>query len=207
MKTLIIDNYDSFTYNLAQYIAELGGNPVVRKNDEISLRDIERLNPTHIIISPGPGTPTKKKYFGVCGELIRAYKKKRPRFMQPLLGVCLGHQGIIHEFGSKIIRAPEIMHGKVSGAKLFSGANKIPGLRYPNIFSRLPRKIKVMRYHSLIGKRETIPREFLITAETTHNHLVMGVQHRTLPIYGIQFHPESIGTPKGKKILKNFLEI
>lgn len=206
-KTLIIDNYDSFTFNLAQYIAELGGNPVVKKNDEITLSEIKRLQPTHIIISPGPGTPVEKKYFGVCGELIQAYEQRGLRFTQPLLGVCLGHQGLIYYFGGHIIRASEIMHGKTSEIKLLSVSGKIPGLSYPNLFRGLPKKIQAMRYHSLIGKREMIPSDFLTTAETIPDGVVMGIQHRTFPLYGIQFHPESIGTPHGKDILRNFLEI
>lgn len=208
MKTLILDNYDSFTYNFAQYVAELGGNPIVRKNDKITVREITKMRPTHIIISPGPGTPVKKKDFGICGEVILAYRSRKKDFEKiPLLGICLGHQGIIHAFGGKVIRAPEIMHGQPSEARLLSTSKKIPGLRYPNIFHDLPKKIQVMRYHSLIGNRETMPRELLITAETTHNELVMAFQHREFPLYGIQFHPESIGTPRGKDILENFLKV
>ncbi len=202
MKTLIIDNYDSFTYNLAQYVAELGGNPIVFRNDKITLPGIVRMKPTHIIISPGPGTPAKKKYFGVSGEVIRKLGKRIP-----LLGVCLGHQGIIHQFGGKIIRAPEIMHGKQSIIELKSIAAKIPGLKFPNLFRGLPKRLTVMRYHSLVGEKSKLPSSLFITGETAGSKLVMAVQHMKFPIYGIQFHPESIGTPQGKDIIKNFLKI
>lgn len=192
MKTLILDNYDSFTYNLYQYLGELGANPVVFRNDEISLAGIKKLKPTHLVISPGPGTPEKPRDFGICKEAIL---KLVPKI--PLLGVCLGHQGIIYYFGGKIKRAPQILHGKTSLVK-HNGKDLFRGLKSP---------IEVMRYHSLIGERKSLPTCLQITAETVFDHLIMGVRHKKYPIFGIQFHPESIGTPAGKKILANFLRV
>lgn len=202
MKTLILDNYDSFTFNLYQYIAELGGNPVVFRNDKISLHEIEKMKPTHIIISPGPGTPAKKKDFGICGAVIKKFSKKIP-----MLGVCLGHQGIIHYLGGRIIRAPEIMHGKTSVVEVLSVAEKMNECRYPNLFRGLPKKFEAMRYHSLMGKKGTIPKNLVVTGKTISSGIIMSIQHRERPLYGIQYHPESIGTPLGKDILKNFLRI
>lgn len=202
MKTLILDNYDSFTFNLYQYIAQLGGNPVVFRNDKISIREIEKMKPTHIIISPGPGTPSKKKDFGICGEAIEKFSKKIP-----MLGVCLGHQGIIHFLGGNVVRAPEIMHGKTSMVEVSSVSEKMKDCRYPNLFRGLPKKFEVMRYHSLMGKKETIPKNLVVTGKTIDSGIIMSIQHRERPLYGIQYHPESIGTPLGKNILKNFLKM
>lgn len=193
MKTLILDNYDSFTYNLYQYCAEEGGNPVVYRNNELNLKDIERNGYTHIIISPGPGSPEKKKDFGICGDVIKKFKGKIP-----ILGVCLGHQGIIYFLGGRVIRAPIPVHGKRSLVKIDT--------RNP-LFKNLPEEIEVMRYHSLIGDGSKIPDELSVIAKTKNDGLVMAVAHKTVPLFGVQFHPESIGTPTGKKILRNFLEI
>lgn len=189
MKTLIIDNYDSFTFNLFQYVAELGGKPVVYKNDAISVEDIHALAPTHIILSPGPGTVEDSADFGVCSAVLAEFPDT------PVLGVCLGHQGIIYHCGGKIVRAPKIMHGKTS-----SIVHTDDG-----IFSGVENPFSAMRYHSLIGDRACIPACLKITAETADDHLVMGVQHRERPLFGVQFHPESIRTLEGKKILRNFL--
>lgn len=196
MRTLILDNYDSFTYNLAQYVAELGGNPIVKKNDEISLKQIEKLKPTHIIISPGPGTPEHAKDFGICAQAIKTFAGSIP-----ILGVCLGNQGIVHVFGGKIIKAPKPMHGKTSWIKI-----EKPDCKYESIFKSLPQKIKVMRYHSLICDKKTLPQDLIVTAQTS-DRLIMAVQHAKFPLYGIQFHPESFQTPHGKKIIRNFLTI
>lgn len=193
MKTLIIDNYDSFTYNLYQYIAELGGNPLVYKNDELSIAKIKKIKPSHIIISPGPGRPENKEDFGICSAVIKELGGKIP-----ILGVCLGHQGIILEFGGKIIHAPKVMHGKKSDIRILE-----PSI----LFKDVPNKFKAMRYHSLIGERKSIPACLKITAETIDNGLVMAIEHRKKSIFGIQFHPESIGTKAGKQILKNFLTL
>lgn len=189
LKTLIIDNYDSFVYNLVQYIGEQGGNPIVYRNDKISLEEIKKINPTHILISPGPGNPTDPHYFGICSQVILEYGKD-----VPVLGVCLGHQGICAVFGGKVIKAPEIMHGKTS--QIIH--------RDIGVFKGTTNPLKGMRYHSLIGEKESLPDCLEITAETDDG-LIMGVQHKEYPIHGIQFHPESIGTEDGKKIVANFL--
>lgn len=193
MKTLIIDNYDSFTYNLYQYIAELGGNPIVVKNDEISIRQIKEMNPSHIIISPGPGHPKNKKDIGISQELIEKFGDR-----YPILGVCLGHQIIGAAYGAQIIHAPEPVHGKTSHIT-HDGTSPI--------FRNIPKKISVMRYHSLMINKETLPETIKITANTDESDLCMAIEHVTKPIYGVQFHPESISTPYGKKILENFLTI
>lgn len=198
MKTLIIDNYDSFTYNLYQYVGELGGNPVVFRNDEITVEEIEKLAPTHIIISPGPGHPKKKEDFGVCREVIETLGERIP-----VLGVCLGHQGISFIFGGKIVRAPEIMHGKTSEMV----QQEVGALKFPNILGEVSASFEAMRYHSLIADRDQMPSCLKVTAETAKDGLVMAIQHETFPVYGIQFHPESIGTEVGKTILKSFLNV
>ena len=191
LKTLILDNFDSFTYNLYQYIGELGGNPVTFRNNEITVANIRKMKPTHIVISPGPGTPEKPEDFGICREVILQFGK-----MVPLLGVCLGHQGIAFAFGGKIIRAPEIMHGKESSIE-HTGKN---------IFKDIPNPLKGMRYHSLIIDPGTFPSELEITAWIQgRKNIIMGIRHKKFPIFGIQFHPESLGTPEGKNMLKNFL--
>jgi anthranilate synthase/phosphoribosyltransferase len=191
MKTLILDNFDSFTYNLYQYVAELGGNPEVFRNNEITLDEIKKLGFTHIIISPGPGSPDNIKDFGVCGKVIDEFTGKLP-----ILGVCLGHQGIIHRLGGKVMRAPVPVHGKRS---LIGVQNGNP------LFKGLPEVIEGMRYHSLLGESKSLPDSLEIIAETVNDKLIMGVAHKEFPLFGVQFHPESIGTPNGKQILKNFL--
>lgn len=198
-KTLIIDNYDSFTYNLYQFLGELEANPIVFRNNEITLENIKNLEPTHIVISPGPGTVEKDEDFGVCEEVIEEIGTKGIRGTQvPILGVCLGHQGIISHFGGKITQAPKIIHGKRS---------TIRHLGSP-LFKDVPEEFEGMRYHSLIGNLSTKAQKNLkITATLAQNpEVIMAVEHLIYPIYGIQFHPESIGTPQGKRILGNFLE-
>jgi anthranilate synthase component II len=189
MKTLILDNYDSFTFNLYQYVGELESPPRVCRNDRVSLREIEDYGPDRIIISPGPGSPCDPRYFGVCLDTIRVLGKHTP-----ILGVCLGHQGIIHAFGGRVVRAPKPMHGKTS----FVFHND------ESVFRGLPRAFEAMRYHSLVGAADSIPDCLAVTARTWEG-VIMGVQHRELPIYGVQFHPESIGTSLGHEILTNFL--
>jgi anthranilate synthase component II len=191
MKTLVIDNYDSFTYNLYQYLGELGAAPEVARNDEITLDAIRHARPERIVISPGPGSPDDPAYFGVCAEVIRELGPALP-----ILGVCLGHQGIIHVYGGRVARAPYPVHGKVwavshDGSGLFQG---------------LPSPVEAMRYHSLLGEQVFLPDCLLVNARTVDG-LVMGVRHREYATHGIQFHPESIGTPRGKEILTNFLNI
>jgi len=192
MKTLIIDNYDSFTYNLFQYIGELSGNPVVFENDKITLQQIEDLEPTHIVISPGPGTVEHLEDFGICHKVI-------DKFMRdiPILGVCLGHQGIVKTLGGQITHAPTVMHGKQSTIK-HQGST---------IFKDIPTSFTAMRYHSLCASPETIPKDLKITAKSIDDNVIMAVEHCKYPLFGIQFHPESFGTEVGKTILENFLSI
>jgi anthranilate synthase component II len=189
---LMIDNYDSFTYNLVQYLGELGADVKVVRNDEISVSDIAKLSPEKIVISPGPCTPTEA---GISVETIKTFAGKIP-----LLGVCLGHQSIGQAFGGNIIRAPFVMHGKTS---LVYHTNK-------GVFSDIKNPVQVTRYHSLVIKKETIPDCLEITAWTKNEDgsiaEIMGVKHKTLAVEGVQFHPESILTEQGHAMLKNFLE-
>jgi anthranilate synthase component 2 len=191
MKVLVIDNYDSFVYNLVQYIGELGGDPIVYRNDKLTLHQAMKLNPQRIVISPGPGTPEDPRYFGVCSSILRQMSCKIPT-----LGVCLGNQGIIYAFGGKIVQARRLMHGKTSRIK-HNGKGIFEGIKNP---------FTATRYHSLVGDRSSIPSCLEITAESIDDNEVMGVHHRTYPITGVQFHPESILCEDGKKIVKNFLE-
>jgi len=184
---LLLDNYDSFTYNLAQYLGELGCTLEVHRNDRISVEEIARRKPERIVISPGPCTPQEA---GISIELIQ---KLARRF--PILGVCLGHQAIGAAFGGKIIRAPKLFHGKTSEIE-HDGKG---------IFRSVPNPLTATRYHSLIVERKSLPRELVVTAET-RDGIIMGLRHRRYPIDGVQFHPESVLTESGKKILKNFLE-
>ena len=189
---LLIDNYDSFTYNLVHYVEELGHNVKVYRNDKISLKKIAILNPKKIIISPGPCTPNEA---GICLDLVKRFYDK-----MPILGVCLGHQSIGQAFGAKIIKASKIMHGKTSkvsnlGSKIFKG---------------LPSSFEATRYHSLVIKNGTLPKNFRVISETIDNkkNVIMGIEHENHPCYGVQFHPESIASvPFGKKIMKNFLNL
>ncbi len=190
MLVLIIDNYDSFTYNIAQYIGELGAEPLVYRNDEISIGGIKRLDIDAIIISPGPGHPANEKDFGVSRDAIIELHDKIP-----ILGVCLGHQGIVHIFGGKVVHAKILKHGKTSLIKH----------NEDNIFRDIRNPFKATRYHSLVATN--VPDELIITAESIDDKEVMGITHKEYPLYGVQFHPESILTDDGKKILRNFLSI
>ena len=185
---LVIDNYDSFTYNLVQYLGELKAKPVVFRNDEITAAKIRKLKPAQIVISPGPCTP---KEAGVSPEVIRAFSGKIP-----ILGVCLGHQCIGYVFGGKVIRAKNIMHGKTS--EIYHDGR--------GLFQGLPKPFTATRYHSLLVEKKSLPRELEITAWTSENE-IMGLRHKKFPIWGVQFHPESILTQGGKDILRNFLEL
>lgn len=185
---LLLDNYDSFTWNLYQYLSELGAEVIVRRNDEISVAGVEALRPSGIVISPGPCAPAQA---GVSNELIRAFGGRLP-----ILGVCLGHQCIAEVYGGSVTRAPEPVHGKTSRV-YHRGAGLLDGL---------PRPFEAIRYHSLIVERATLPPELEITAETADG-LIMGLRHRDLPVHGVQFHPESIMTPVGKQLLANFLAL
>lgn len=189
MKIIIIDNYDSFTYNLFQSVAELTGVvPDVFYNDTISWQQFERLKPDAVIISPGPGDPKNKKDFGICKEIIL-------HTTVPLLGVCLGHQGIAEAFGGKISYAPEVMHGRTS--KIFHTEKEL--------FHTIPQGFDAVRYHSLMVADTDFPKSLIKTA-WTDDGVIMGLQHVERPLYGIQFHPESIGTSWGKTLVANFLE-
>jgi anthranilate synthase component 2 len=190
MKVLIIDNYDSFVYNLAQYVGALGHEAAVFRNDKLTLEHALALKPGRIIISPGPGTPEDTRYFGVCAEILRQVS-----VTVPTLGVCLGHQGIIHVFGGKITRAKRLMHGKTSLIK-HDGKGVFKGVANP---------FEATRYHSLIGEKESLPSCLTVTAESLDTGEVMGIRHIAHPIEGVQFHPESILCGEGKNILKNFL--
>ena len=183
---LMIDNYDSFTYNLVQYFAELGEDVVVHRNDEITVGQIEKMNPQHIVVSPGPCTPNEA---GVSVAVIQHFAGKIP-----VLGVCLGHQSIGQAFGGKIVHARQLMHGKTS---LIHHHNT-------SVFTGLPNPFTATRYHSLVIERETLPDCLEITAWTDDGE-IMGVRHKTLAVHGVQFHPESILTEYGHDMLKNFL--
>ena len=185
MKLLVIDNYDSFTYNLVQIFGELQTELVVKRNDEISIDQIRKLNPDRICISPGPGRPENA---GISSDVIQELGSTTP-----ILGVCLGHQCIAQVFGGEVVRAEKLMHGKTSTIR----HNR------RGIFEHLAQPLEATRYHSLIVKRESLPDSLEITAETDEGE-IMGLQHRRLPIYGVQFHPESILTAEGKRLLANF---
>ena len=189
---LLIDNYDSFTYNLVHYVEELDFDVEIYRNDKISLNKIKRLNPQKIIISPGPCTPNEA---GISINLIKKFYKDIP-----ILGVCLGHQAIAQAFGAKIVKAKKIMHGKVSMMTNLGS----------KIFSDIPKKFNATRYHSLVIQNNTLPNDFKIISDTIDNgkKVIMGIEHNQYPCFGVQFHPESIATnPFGKKIIKNYLKL
>jgi anthranilate synthase component 2 len=191
MKVLVLDNYDSFVFNLAQALRSLGALTQVARNDALTLDQVVQLAPEAIVISPGPGRPEDPQYFGVCSAVLRELSGR-----VPVLGVCLGHQGIVHAFGGKIVNAPCVMHGKVSpiehdGTGLFAG---------------LARPFPAMRYHSLVADPATVPDCLRVNARTADG-VVMAVEHRSAPVFGVQFHPESIGTPDGPRLLANFLQL
>ena len=185
---LVIDNYDSFTYNLVQYLGELGANPVVFRNDKIAIKKIKKLKPSKIIISPGPGRPRDA---GISNSVIKEFSGKIP-----ILGVCLGHQCMGEVFGGRVVGASRIMHGKTS----------LVYHKKRGIFKGVKNPFEATRYHSLIVERKGLPGVLEITAETKQKE-IMGIKHKKHQTYGVQFHPESILTGEGKKILKNFLEI
>ena len=186
---LIIDNYDSFTYNLYQLVGKYTEDIIVKRNDKITINEIEEINPSHIIISPGPGNPTNKRDFGICGKVIRKFTKT------PILGVCLGHQGIFTEYGGKIKKNLPV-HGK----------KDIIIHKDSNLFKGIPEKFEIIRYHSLICDDSYIPENLIVTSFTEDN-IIMSIEHEKYPTFGIQFHPESIGSSYGDIIIKNFLEI
>src|ERR1041385_499311 len=186
----VLDNYDSFTYNLVQYLGEMGQDVVVRRNDQITLAEIEKLKPSHIIVSPGPCTPQDA---GISIELIRHFAGRIP-----VLGVCLGHQAIGAAFGGKVVRAKHLMHGKTSQIE-HDGRT---------VFTKVPSPMQATRYHSLVVAEDELPGELEVSAHTTDQdgkRVIMGLRHKRLPVEGVQFHPESILTSHGREILSNFL--
>ena len=188
----VLDNYDSFTYNLVQYLGEMGQKVEVRRNDQVSLQDVEELNPSHILVSPGPCTPNEA---GISIDLIRYFAGKKP-----ILGVCLGLQAIGAAFGGKVVRAPQVMHGKISKIQ-HDGRT---------VFRDAPQPLTATRYHSLIVAEKGLPGELEISAETREKdgtRVIMGLRHRRHPIEGVQFHPESVLTDSGRLLLRNFLAL
>jgi anthranilate synthase/aminodeoxychorismate synthase-like glutamine amidotransferase len=188
-RVVVIDNYDSFVYNLVQYLGELGADPVVRRHDEASLSELRELAPDAVLVSPGPGRPEDA---GVSNDAIRVFGEEGV----PVLGVCLGHQCIGQLYGGDVVRAPQVMHGKTSEIHHDDAG----------VFAGLPDPITATRYHSLVVARDSVPAELVVSAETDDG-LVMGLRHRELPVEGVQFHPESILTESGHALLKNFLEV
>jgi len=188
----VLDNYDSFTYNLVQYLGEMGETVEVRRNDQVTTAEIEQLNPSHIVVSPGPCTPRQA---GISIDLIRHFAGKKP-----VLGVCLGHQAIGEAFGGNVVRAPHVMHGKISQVQ-HDGRT---------VFRDAPQPLTATRYHSLIVAEKDLPRELEISAETRESdgsRVIMGLRHRRYPVEGVQFHPESVLTESGRLLLKNFLSL
>ncbi len=188
VRMLLIDNYDSFTYNLVQAFAALGADVIVHRNDVISVDEAKAIEPTHLVISPGPGRPEDA---GVSLDMIGAFADSLP-----VLGVCLGHQCLVHHFGGRIVRAERLMHGKTSMAK-HDGKTIFTGISQP---------FEVGRYHSLCAEHDTLPAELELTAETDRGE-IMGVRHRSLPLEGVQFHPESVLTPEGDHLMANFMRL
>jgi anthranilate synthase/aminodeoxychorismate synthase-like glutamine amidotransferase len=190
----VLDNYDSFTYNLVQYMGELGAEMVIRRNDELTPAEVEALHPDRILISPGPCTPQDA---GISIGLIQHFASAGVSARVPILGVCLGHQAIGAAFGGNVVRAPKLMHGKTSEVE-HDGKT---------IFTGIPSTMTCTRYHSLIVAEEGLPDELEVSARTSDGETIMALRHRTLPIEGVQFHPESVLTTHGKKIIQNFLKL
>ena len=186
---LLIDNFDSFTYNLYQLLLELGEDVLVKRNNSLTIQEIKDLSPASIVLSPGPGRPEES---GICMEIIKCFSGEIP-----ILGVCLGHQAIGQVFGATVCRAKQIKHGKASEVKHMED----------ELFKNIPQGFQAMRYHSLIIKKETVPPEIEAIATSEDDGEIMAIRHREYPLYGVQFHPESIGTPYGKMIITNFLQL
>lgn len=192
MKILVIDNYDSFVYNIAQMLGELKTEPVVVRNDKITLEQVKEMNPDAIVISPGPGHPADRKYFGVCTDIIRELGPKIP-----ILGVCLGHQGIVHAFGGKVVNAKKVRHGKTSPIQYTQDG----------LFENVANPFRATRYHSLVAEQDSIPSCLEVTARATDDGEIMGIRHKEYLIEGVQFHPESILTGEGRRMLQNFISM
>jgi anthranilate synthase component II len=194
MPLVIIDNYDSFTYNLYQLVQSLTDIDVlVYRNDKIDFERLRDLQPTHVVISPGPGHPGNDADFGVCREVLT----RQQELNCPVLGVCLGHQGIVQHLGGNVVRAPEIVHGKSSRVEVVAASP---------LFDGIGATFEAMRYHSLVAEEVGLPEQITVTAREAKNGLIMALQVKNRPMYGVQFHPESIGTPDGGQIMRNFLE-
>jgi anthranilate synthase/aminodeoxychorismate synthase-like glutamine amidotransferase len=185
----VLDNYDSFTYNLVQYLGELGAEPVVRRNDRVTLDEIAAMRPTHIVISPGPGRP---EHAGLTPDVIRRFGPDTP-----VLGVCLGHQAIGMVYGGRVVRAPAPLHGKTS--QVHHDAR--------GVFAGLEGRLEAARYHSLVVAEDGLPAELEIAARTREDGIIMGLRHRSHPVHGVQFHPESVMTGAGRRLLENFLRL
>lgn len=192
MKILVIDNYDSFVYNIAQILGELGAEPIVVRNDKITLEQVKAMNPDGIVISPGPGHPADRKYFGICTDVIREIGPKTP-----ILGVCLGHQGIVHAFGGKVVNAKKVRHGKTSPIQYTQD----------RLFENVANPFKATRYHSLVAQQDSIPECLEVTAKALDDGEIMGIKHKQYPIEGVQFHPESVLTGEGRRMLQNFISM
>ncbi len=194
MKIAIIDNYDSFTFNLYQMLQPLTDERIqVFRNDAIDFAQLQALGLAKIVLSPGPGHPSLESDFGICKEIIL----RQAELGVQILGVCLGHQGIVHHFGGDVVRAPQVVHGKTS---------KIRIEHETKILAGLAQNFEAMRYHSLVAAEEHFPDVLRVTARDAEHGLIMALEHKTKPIYGVQFHPESIGTPEGSRLLRNFVE-
>jgi anthranilate synthase component 2 len=192
MKILVIDNYDSFVYNIAQLLGELETEPTVLRNNILTLDDVRKMGPDAIVISPGPGHPADHRYFGICTDIIT---KLGPDV--PILGICLGHQGIFHAFGGKVINAKRIKHGKTS----------LIGYKADRLFEGVTNPFRATRYHSLVADVRTLPPSLEVTATAVDDEEIMGIRHRQYLIEGVQFHPESILTGEGHRILMNFISM
>ena len=192
MKILVIDNYDSFVYNLAQLLGELRTEPTVLRNDRITLKDVVRLDPDAIVISPGPGHPADRRYFGVCTDVIGELG-----YRIPVLGVCLGHQGIVHAFGGKVINAKRIRHGKTS----------LIQYNADRLFEDVANPFRATRYHSLVADENTFPSCLEVTARALDDGEIMGIRHKQYLMEGVQFHPESVLTDEGRRIVLNFISM
>ena len=192
MKILVIDNYDSFVYNIAQILGELKTEPVVVRNDKITLKQVREMSPDAIVISPGPGHPSNRKYFGVCTDIIR---ELGPTI--PILGVCLGHQGIVHAFGGKVVNAKKVRHGKTSPIQYSQDG----------LFQNVANPFRATRYHSLVAEQDSIPACLEVTARATDDGEIMGISHKEYLIKGVQFHPESVLTGEGRRMLQNFISM
>src|SRR5919198_5186144 len=192
MKILVIDNYDSFVYNIAQLLGELKTEPTVLRNDRVTLEDVRKMDPDAIVISPGPGHPADRRYFGVCTDIIAEFGSS-----VPMLGVCLGHQGIVHAFGGKVVNATKIRHGKTSLIQYTAD----------RLFEDVENPFTATRYHSLVADQNTVPTSLEVTARALDDGEIMGIRHRQYLIEGVQFHPESVLTGDGRRMLLNFISM